>query len=150
MVKKKEVRGDKLRDMIFAVYLHNSFSKDRMKVADLKRIVGYSTGGFYSALESSGYFTQENNKINLTQEGKEYVKDEISPRFDIFKSFGNYLFMLGFFFLAQWAFWTYLKVAMIPEWYWTLLIFGCAFFLRFLVLRFSYFMMKRRKKIEYP
>ena len=151
MVRQKDVRGEKLMDLIFAVYLHNRSSKDKIKVADLKKTVGYSSaGGVYSAIDSSDYFIRENDEIYLTQKGKEYVKEKILPRFDAYKSHGNSLILLGFFFLVQWFLWTYLEVAIIPPWYLTLLIFGGGFFLRFFVLRLNYFMMKRRKKIEYP
>lgn len=144
MVKEKEVRGDKLKDLIFYVYMHDMFSKDKIKVADLKKIVGYSTGGVYSAFESSSYITKENDEIRLTQEGEEYVKSRILPRFDIFESYGNILIMLGAFFFIQWFMWTYLNVPLIPTWYLALTVLGTGFFLRFFVLRFYFFSVKRR------
>ena len=147
MVKEKEVRGDKLKDLLLYVYMHDQFSKDKIKVADLKKIVGYSAGGIYSAFESSGYIVKENDEIHLTQEGKEYVESRILPRFDIFKSFGNILILLGAFFLIQWFVWTYLNVPLIPTWYLTLTVFGTGFFLRFLVLRFYFFNVKRRARV---
>ncbi len=54
MTKEIDLRGDKLKDLIFFVYLHNRYSKDKIKVADLKKIFGYSSGGvIYHHLDSS-------------------------------------------------------------------------------------------------
>jgi hypothetical protein len=126
-----------------------SLQKNKIKVADLKETVGYSTGGVYSAFESI-YLTKENDEIHLTEEGKEYFEDRILPRFDVYKSYGNVLIMLGLFFFAQWFEWTSLNVAVIPPWYSALMILGAGVFLRVFVLRLSYFIMKRRKKMDYP
>lgn len=147
MVRKKEVRGDKLRDAILYIYLHNKFSKEKIKVADLKKTVGYGSGGAYSAFESR-YLEKINDEIRLTEEGKDYVKSRILPKFDIYKSYGNVLITLGIFFFVQWFEWTYLNVPLIPSWYFALLILILGFFLRFFILRFDFFVMKKRKKME--
>jgi lipid-A-disaccharide synthase-like uncharacterized protein len=145
LVKEREVRGDKLKDLILYVYMHDRFTKDKIKVADLKKIIDYSTGGLYGAFETSGYVTKENDEIHLTQEGRDYVKNRILPRFDIFKSYGNILILLGAFFLIQWFEWTYHNVPLIPTWYLTLMVLGAGFFFRFCVLRYYFFTMKRRR-----
>jgi lipid-A-disaccharide synthase-like uncharacterized protein len=146
VVEKKEVRGDKLKDLILYVYAHERLSEDKIKVADLKRIVGYSTGGVYSAFASSGYITNKNDEIHLTQKGEEYVKNRILSRFDILKWCGNILILLGAFFLIQWLMWIYQNVPLIPTWYLALTVLGTGFFLRLLVLRYYFFSVKRRRR----
>jgi hypothetical protein len=148
LVRKKAVRGDKLRDVLLYVYMHNRFSKDKIKVADLKKIVEYSPGGAYSAFESS-YLEKTGDEIHLTEEGKDYVKNRILPQFNIYKSYGNVLLLLGFFFFFQWFEWTYLNVPVIPSWYFALMIFGFGLFLRFFILRFNFYVTKKRKKMEH-
>jgi lipid-A-disaccharide synthase-like uncharacterized protein len=150
LVKEKEVRGDKLKDLLFYVYMHDRFSQDKIKVADLKKIAGYKRSGVYGAFESSRYVTKENDEIHLTQEGKEYVESRILPRFDFFKWFGNMLILLGAFFLMQWYEWTYQNIPLLPTWYLAVTVFGTGFFLRFFVLRFYFFIVKRRRRMEYP
>ncbi len=147
MVGKKTVRGDKLRDVLFYVYMHSSFTKDKIKVADLKKIVDYSTGGAYGAFES-GYLEKIGDEIRLTEVGKDYVKTRILPQYSVYKSYGNVLLMLGVFFLVQWFEWEYLKAPVIPSWYFALMILGLGLFLRFFILRFNFFVTKRRKKLE--
>lgn len=147
MVKNK-IRGDKLRDAIFYVYLHNKFSKDKIKVADFKKTVGYGPGGAYSAFESK-YIEKMGDEIHLTEEGQDYVKSRILPQFNTYKSYGNVLFFLGLFFFFQWFEWTYLNVPLIPTWYFALVILVFGIFLRFFILRLDFFVMKKRKKIEY-
>ena len=144
---KKEVRGDKLRNAIFYVYLHNRFTKDKIKVADLKKTVGYGSGGAYSAFDSR-YLEKENEKIGLTEEGEEYVKDRILPQFDVYRSYGNVLIVLGVFFFVQWFEWTFLNVPVIPSWYFALIFVVLGFFLRSFILRFKFYIMKKRKKME--
>jgi hypothetical protein len=147
LVKKKAVRGDKLRDAILYVYLHTEFSKDKIKVADLKKTVGYGSGGAYSAFESR-YLEKINDEIRLTEEGIDYVKSRILPKFDIYKSYGNVIITISVFFFVQWLEWTYLNVAIIPGWYFALMLLILGIFLRFFVLRFDFFVMKKRKKME--
>jgi hypothetical protein len=151
MAKKKDglVRGDKLRNVIYYVYLHNQFSKDKIKVADLKKTVGYSTGGVYGAFES-GYLEKKNDEIFLTPKGEIYVKDKILPQFSMYKSMSNVLIVLGGVFLLQWFEWAYLDFPLILPWHAAILIIGLGLFLRFFVLRLSFLIMRKTKKIEYP
>jgi hypothetical protein len=151
LTRKKDdfVRGDKLRNIIYYVYLHNKFSKDKIKVSDLKETVGYSTGGVYSAFESD-YLEKKNDEISLTTKGEKYVKEKILPQFSIYKSMSNVLIVLGAVFFLQWLEWTYLHFPLIIPWHGALLIIGLALFLRFFVLRFTYVIMRKTKKIEYP
>jgi hypothetical protein len=148
MAKGKDVRGDKLRDIIFYVYQHDQFSRGKLKVSDLKKTIGYSTGGVYGAFESR-YLEKVNDEIHLTEAGETYVKNRILPQFSIYKSYGTMLLLLGFFFFFQWFEWTYLQTPIIPQWYFVILIVCFGIFLRFFILRFNYLISKWRKKIEH-
>jgi len=118
-------------------------------VADLKKTVDYKgSGGIYSALESP-YLEKINDEIHLTEEGKEYVKTKILPQFDVHKSYGYALITIGAFFAIQWFEWTYLNVPLIPPWYSALIMLIIGFFIRFFLLRFVFYLMKKRKKMEY-
>jgi hypothetical protein len=146
VVGKKPVRGDKLRDVLLYVHMHNKFSKDKIKVADLKKIVDYSAGGAYSAFESR-YLEKIGDEIHLTEDGKDYIKNRILPQYNIYKSYGNVLIVLGIFFFIQWFEWTYLKFAVMPPLYFVLIILALGLFMRFFILRFNFYITKRRKKM---
>jgi hypothetical protein len=147
VVRKKLMRGDKLKDIVLYVYMHNKFSKDKINVSDLKRIVDYSAGGVYSAFESR-YLEKIGDEIRLTEEGLEYVKERILPEYNVYKSYGNILLLLGFFFLFEWAEWYLLKTQIEPTWYFAAMLVTLGLFLRYLVLRFNFFVTNRRKRME--
>jgi hypothetical protein len=149
LTKKKDVKGDKLRNVMFFVYLHEKFSKDKIKVADLKKTIGYSTGGIYSAFESD-YLEKEQDKIHLTEEGEDYVTRRILPQFDVYRSYGFVLIIFGLFFFLQWFLWVYARYPMIPSWWFPLMLLAFGLFLRFFALRFDFILIKRRKKMELP
>lgn len=148
VVRSKAVRGDKLRNVLLFVYMNQKFSKSKIKVADLKKIVDYSTGGAYSAFESD-YLEKTGDEICLTEEGKDYVEERILPKYDAYKSYGYILFALGILFLFQWFEWTYRNVPLILPWYFGVIILAFGLFLRFLTLRFDYYIIKRSKKAIY-
>jgi hypothetical protein len=147
VVKKKAVRGEKLRDLLLYVYMHNQFSKEKMKVADLKKIVDYSAGGVYSAFESP-YLEKIGDEIRLTQEGKDFVRERILPQYEHYKSYGNLTIVIGIYFLFQWFEWTYFKVPLVSTWYFAALIIGFGIFLRFFILRFNFFITRKTKRLE--
>jgi hypothetical protein len=147
VARNKAVRGDKLKDTLFYVYMHERFSKDKIKVADLKKIVDYSQSGVYGAFESP-YLEKTGDEIHLTDEGKDYVKSRILPQYDVYKSYGTVLTLLGIFFLFQWLEWTYLNNPVIPTWHFVLLILVFGLLLRFFVLRLIFYVTKKRKKLE--
>jgi hypothetical protein len=147
LVRKKAVRGDKLRDVLFYVYMHNRFSKEKIQVSELKKIVDYSAGGVYNAFESP-FLEKTGDEIRLTEEGTKYVKDRILPQYGVYQSYGTVLLLLGFFVAVQWFEWTYLKTPLIPTWYFALILLGFGIFLRFFILRFSFLVTRRRKKID--
>lgn len=124
--------------------MHNRFSKDKIKVADLKKIVDYSAGGVYSAFES-GYLEKAGDELYLTEEGKDYVKAKILPQYDVYRSYGNVLLVLGIFSLVQWLEWEYLKFPLIPPWYFALVLLGFGLFLRLFILRLEFYLTKRRR-----
>jgi hypothetical protein len=140
------LRGDKRRDVLLYVYMHNKFSKEKIRVADLKKIGDYSPGGMYSAFESP-YIVKNGEEIRLTEEGKQYVEERILPRYDIYRSYGNMMLLIGFFLAFQWFEWNFMHTQMEPSIYLPAILLGTGLFLRYFVLRFSYFVTKRRKKI---
>jgi hypothetical protein len=143
----KKLRGDKLRDLILLVYLNNKYGKGSYEIPELKEIVEYSTGGIYSALDYSGYFERTINGIQLTEKGLEYLKNKILPQFSMFYSLGNFLIILGFILLLQWIEWTYVQYPLILPWYSALSIIAFGFFIRFFILRLSYWIIQLRKKM---
>jgi hypothetical protein len=147
VVRKKLMRGEKLKDVVLYVYMHNKFSKDKIKVSDLKKIVDYSAGGIYSAFESP-YLEKIGDEIRLTEEGLEYVKERILPEYNVYKSYGNVLLLIGFFLAFEWAEWYFLKTRLEPTWYFAAIIIAAGFVLRFFVLRFNFIITKRRKRME--
>ncbi len=147
LVRKKAVRGDKLRDVLLYVYMHNRFSKEKIKVSELKKIVDYSAGGVYSAFESP-FLEKTGDEIHLTEEGTKYVKERILPKYGIYQSYGTVLLLVGIFFGFQWFEWTFVKVSIIPSLYFTIILMAFGVFLRFFILRFNFYITRRRKKIE--
>ena len=118
-----------------------------MKVADLKKIADYSAGGVYSAFESP-YLEKTGDEIRLTEQGKDFVEARILPQYDAYKSYGTLTIVVGVYFVFQWFEWTYYKVPLVSTWYFGTLIIGFGVFLRFLVLRFNFFVTKKTKKFE--
>ena len=155
MVKKNEnteriVKGDKLRDLILLVHLNNKYGKDKNEISTLKKILGYSTGGIYHALDNSGYFNKTPNEIQLTEKGEKYLNKKILPRYSIFNSIGNAFIILGFISILQWISWTYFQHAWINPWYSGLSLIVGGFILRFFILRLQYWVTNRKKKITIP
>jgi hypothetical protein len=147
--KKKEenLRGDKLRELILWVYLHNKFEKDKIRMAFLREKVGYhGPGGLYSAINSSGYFDKKNDEITLTQKGVDYLNKQILPQYKVFNPVGNFLVILGLVFLLQWYFWTYLNSPMVIPWYSAIICLAAGIFVRVFFMRLSYWIMKHSKK----
>jgi hypothetical protein len=144
---KEKLRGDKLRELILLVHLNNKYGKGRNEIPALKEILGYSTGGVYNALDSSGYFERTANSIQLTELGKKYLNREILTPYKISNSVGNVLIIAGFVFLLQWIEWTYLNYALILPLWFALLAIGGGAFVRFFILRLEYWLIKRNKRI---
>jgi hypothetical protein len=143
--KSKELRGHKLIELLHFVYLHNRFSKEKIAISSLKRTVGYSTGGIYNAFES-GYLEKKNDEVYLTEKGRKYVEEHILERYTVFNPIGYFFIFLGFMLIFQWFQWTYTGEIMIFEWYVGVLIIGFGFFLRFFLMRLTYWFMKLKMK----
>jgi hypothetical protein len=146
MARKTMLRGDKRRDVLLYVYMHNKFSKEKIRVADLKKIGDYSAGGMYSAFESP-YLEKNGDEIRLTEEGEQYVKERILPRYNVYRSYGNVLILIGFFLAFEWFEWNYLHTQLEPSIYLPAILLALGLFLRYFVLRFSFFITKRKKEI---
>jgi hypothetical protein len=143
------LRGDKIRDLIFMVYLNNKYGKGKNDISELKGLLGYSTGGIYNALDDSGYFERTPNEIRLTEKGQKYLRSKVLPPYDIIRTIGYCLLFLGFVFAWQWFSWTYLKQYFVVPLYSFLPVIILGVFLTFFVLRSKYYLVKRRRiKLE--
>jgi len=143
------LKGDKLRDLILLVHLNNKYGKGRNDTPELKEILGYSTGGIYNALNESGFFERRTDGLHLTNKGEDYLRGRILPQYDIFKTMGLTFVFLGFVFYLQWFQWTYKQTNLVFPWYSALSIIALGIFMRFFILRTKYFLVKRRKKMDY-
>ena len=139
-----------MRDLILLVYLNNKYGKGKNDIPELKEILGYSTGGIYSALDSSGHFERTPTGIKLTGKGEDYLKGRILPQFSIYTTLGDVLVLLGAVFLIQWIERAYLDYNMIFPWHFSFLLIGLGLFVRFFILRFYRFVIKRRKNMTPP
>jgi len=129
------------------VYLNNKFDKGKNDISVLKETLEYSTGGIYSALDSSGYFDRTISSIQLTEKGKEYLTSRILPQYSTFNSLGFLMIILGLVTLFQWAEWTYYGTAIIIPWYSAILMITMGFIVRFFVLRIYHQIIKRKKRM---
>jgi len=145
--KEENLRGDKLRELILWVYLHNKYEKDKIRMSFLKEKVGYrGPGGLYSAIDSSGYFDRKNDEITLTEKGVDYLNRKILPSYKVFNPIGNFLIILGLVFLMQCYFWTYLSSPLIISWYSAIIVVATGIVVRVFIMRVCYWIMKHSKK----
>jgi len=145
--KEETLRGDKLRELILWVHLHNKFEKDKIRMSFLKEKVGYhGPGGLYSAINSSGYFDKKNDEITLSQRGVGYLNRQILPQYKVFNTVGNLLIVLGLVFLLQWYFWTYLNNPLVIPWYSAIIFVATGIVVRVFFMRIGYWIMKHSRK----
>jgi len=145
--KEENLRGDKLRELILWVGLHNKFENDKIKMSFLREKIGYhGPGGLYSAIDSSGYFDKKNDEITLTQKGVDYLNKQILPQYKVFNPVGNFMIILGLVFLLQWYFWTYSNNPLIIPWYSAIFCVALGVVVRVFFLRLTYWIMKHSKK----
>ena len=143
----EDLRGDKLRELILWVYLHNKYEKDPIKMSFLREKVGYrSPGGLYSAINSSGYFDRRNDEITLSESGLDYLSKRILPQYKAFDPVFNFLIILGMVFLVQWYFYMYLKNPMVIPWYSAIICIAVGVVAKVFFMRIGYWFMKRSKK----
>lgn len=145
--KEESLRGDKLRELILWVGLHNKFENDKIQMSFLREKVRYhSPGGLYSAIDSSRYFDRKNDEITLTQKGVDYLNKQILPQYKACNPVGNLLIILGLTFLLQWYFWTYLNTSMVIPWYSAIICMATGIVVRVFLMRIGYWTMKHSKK----
>lgn len=121
--------------------------REKNEIPALKEILGYSTGGIYNALDSSGYFERSVGCIKLTERGKEYLNKEILTPFKISNSVGNVLIAIGIVFFFQWAEWTYANRAIILPLWSALLAMSGGIFVRFFMLRLNFWLIRQSKRM---
>lgn len=143
--KEEKLRGDKLRELILLVYFNNKYDKEKNKASWLKEKLGYSTGGLYHALDNSGYFKREGDKITLTEKGIGYLNKNILPRYKESFPIGNFLIFLGLVLLLQWYLWAYAQTLLIFPWYSGLTVLAGGIVIRFFFMRLVYWIMKKKK-----
>jgi hypothetical protein len=147
--KKKELRGEKLRKLIFLVYLNNTYGKGSTNISELEEIVGYSSpGGVYDALNNSGYFERSVNGVVLTELGRKYLEREILTPYKIVNTVSYAFMFFGAFLIVQWADWTFAKNLVIIPWYSGLSIICAGLAIRFLLIRFNYWVVKKTKNVS--
>ena len=145
----EKLKGERLRDLVFMVYLNNRYGKGKHNISELEEIVGYSSpGGIYHALDSSGYFERTGNEIKLTKLGNNLLKRRILPEYNVAHTTGIALIVISLVLLFQWFEWTYFNDAIVLEWYATLPILIGGIFIRFFLLRLVYWTIKKQKKID--
>lgn len=149
MVKRRElIKGDKLREMIFLVYLNNKYGLGkRIEVRKLKDFLGYSTGGLYNALDESGYFVRNVDEITLSEKGKRYVRSELMQYYRAFNPIGHFLIFLGLVLILQWYLLTYHRILMVFDWYVGISIIAGGLLIRFALLPMIYWFLKVRRKL---
>ena len=143
------LKGDKLRDLMLFIHLNNEYGRsNEFNISDLKKFIGYSSGGMYNALDNSGYFVREGNAISLTQKGKDYVKKELMTSFKNFHSISYLLFYLGFIFLVHWYLYTQFDIYLFFDWQVGAGLLIGGFLLRFTLPRLTYFALLLKKKFS--
>jgi hypothetical protein len=149
ITKKKELRGEKLRKLIFLVYLNNEYGKGSNNISELEEIVGYSSpGGIYDAINNSGYFNKTVDGVVLTEIGKKYLEREILSPYKIANTVSYAFIFFGVFLIFQWAEWIYGKNLVIIPWYSGLIIIVAGLGIRFLLLRLNYWFIKKTKNVS--
>ncbi len=144
-----KLKGERLRDLIFMVYLNNKYGKGKNKISELEEIVGYkSPGGIYHALDSSGYFERNGDEIKLTKLANELLNKRILSEYNLANSTGNMIIIISLVLILQWVDWTYFNRAMIVQWYAFLPLLIGGLFIRFFLLRLNYWIIKKQRKIN--
>lgn len=112
-------------------------------------MAGYSSpGGIYDAINNSGYFEKTVNGVVLTQSGRKYLETEILAPYKIANTVSYAFIFFGGFLIFQWAEWTYAKYSVIIPWYSGLGIIGGGLDIRFLLIRFNYWVIKKTKNVS--
>jgi len=146
--KKESIRGDKLRDLIFLVYLNNRYGLGKkIRISKLKQYLGYSTGGLYNALDDSGFFIRKGDDIVLSKLGEKYAKKELLQPYKAFFPVSYLFIIFGIILIVQWYLLAYHNVLLRFDWTTGFAFIITGFFLRFALLPFAYWFLKLQKKV---
>jgi hypothetical protein len=107
------LKGDKLRDALFVVWLANRYH-DELSIADLAKISGYKSTGVYSAKEE-GWFIEESGVIKLSEQGKSYVKNYVLKGLNSQLLLIYYLFLLALVLFVQSVAFRYYGLLIMPD-----------------------------------
>lgn len=144
----EKLKGERLRDLLFMVYLNNKYGKGKNTISELEEIVGYSSpGGIYHALDNSGYFERTGNEIKLTKLGNKLLNKKILSEYSIANTTGTALIIISFVLLLQWVEWTYFNNPIILQWYAIIPLLVGGLLIRFFLLRLIYWKIKKQKKM---
>lgn len=133
LARRELIRGDKLRDLILLVYLNNKYGLGTaIRPSKLRQYLRYSTGGFYNALDESGYFTRKGDEIQLSSKGERYARMELMSQFRAFNPIAYFLVFFGIVLMAHWYLYTFYKTFLFFDW-----TVGMSFTILGLVLRFA-------------
>jgi len=146
--KRTLIRGDKMRELLLLVYLNNKYGLGtKIEISKLKQLLDYSQSGIYSALDESGYFDRKGDEIRLSEEGEKYVKKEIMPLYNPFKTIGYFFIFVGLVLILQWYLLAFYGITLFLNWYpGAALIVGGLIF-RFALLPTDYWLLKVSRKI---
>ena len=148
MKKKKNLfRGDKLRELIFFVYLNEKYGTGETQISRLKRSLGYSTGGIYNAIDDSGYFQRSGDIIRLTENGSKYVKEKILTQYSALNPFCYLFILLGANIIFFWILKNFMNISVVFEWYQGVALIIGGLIIRFLKFRLTHLILKLRKMI---
>ena len=110
---------------------------------------GYSSpGGIYDALNNSGYFDRTPTGVVLTEAGRKYLETEILSTYKIANTVSYAFMFFGAFLILQWADWTFAKNLIIIPWYSGLSVIVGGIAIRFFLIRFNYWFIRKTKKVS--
>lgn len=148
MAKKNEkLRGDKIRDLILLIYLNEKYGGSKVRLPTLRKTLGYSQSGIYSALDESGYFERKGDVITLSEKGQSYVKKQWIPYYSAFNPFGYFLILVGFLLFLSWYLRVYHGALLIFDWYQGIIVIIGGLIIRFALLRMLFWTLKLEKKL---
>ena len=148
MARRERIRGDKLRDLILLVYLNNKYGLGTaIRPSKVRRFLGYSTGGFYNALDESGYFIKKGDEIQLSSKGERYAQMELMVPFRVFNPIAYFLMFFGIILIVHWYLYTFYKTFLPFDWTVGIAFTVVGLFLRFALPFFVYWFLKITKRL---
>ena len=143
MTEDPSIKGDKLRDAIFIVWLANKFDRD-IQTADLRRLSGYAGSGMYGGKESGWFTENEKGSLGLTEKGELYLRTKLLGSHDIVRGLFLYVALTFLMMLIQnYLYYEYNYTLIYKRT--TLALASTTFILFYLVwYRFNWFFIKRK------